>query len=213
MISQWLGHYKYNLFLYLHHWFKSYDNLTFGVSRSLFCLTYIYWLYPYQDKTRNIPWHIALCPRELPNAKGYIWMYIQSWVLIETAYNFQESLWLLFVMPSYISLYTPLCKIREVLHTIKYTFPRGINWMYHFLTGILYLYCDKRRNIWWNIAWARGKSRGQSLGDFPRAQAIFHCISWLKSQYRHSNLNPALTFLGDSLFFSDSWAIQEIIIQ
>ena len=53
---------------------------------------------------------------------------------------------------------------------------------------ILYLYCDEGRDIWWNIVWARGKSRGQSPKDCPRAQAIFHCISWLESQYRHSQL-------------------------
>ena len=40
----------------------------------------------------------------------------------------------------------------------------------------------------WNIAWAWGKFRGQSPLDFPRAQAIFHSISWIKSQYRHSHL-------------------------
>ena len=30
--------------------------------------------------------------------------------------------------------------------------------------------------------------RGQSPRDFPRAQAIFHSISRLESQYRHSHL-------------------------
>ena len=35
-----------------------------------------------------------------------------------------------------------------------------------------------------NIAW----SQGQCPRDFPRAQPIFHCISWLESQYRHSQL-------------------------
>ena len=34
---------------------------------------------------------------------------------------------------------------------------------------ILYLYCDERRDIWWNIAWARGKSGGRSQRGFPRA--------------------------------------------
>ena len=47
---------------------------------------------------------------------------------------------------------------------------------------ILYLYCGERKNTRWNIDWARGKSPR----DFLRAQAIFHHISWLKSQYRHS---------------------------
>ena len=59
----------------------------------------------------------------------------------------------------------------------------------------MYLYCDKRRDVLWNIAWARWKSRGRSLRDFPRAQAIFHSISRLESQYRHSHLannGPAL---------------------
>ena len=31
-------------------------------------------------------------------------------------------------------------------------------------------------------------SRGQSPRDFPMAQAIFHSISQLESQYRHSHL-------------------------
>ena len=56
------------------------------------------------------------------------------------------------------------------------------------LWWILYLYCDERRDIQWNIAWDRGKSQVQSPRDFPRAQAIFHHISWLKSKYRHSQL-------------------------
>ena len=46
---------------------------------------------------------------------------------------------------------------------------------------VLYLYCDKRRDIQWNIAWAGGKSQGRSRRDFPRALAIFHRISWLES--------------------------------
>ena len=61
--------------------------------------------------------------------------------------------------------------------------------------AILFLYCDERRAILWNIAWARGKSRGGSPRDFPRAQAIFNSISRLESQYRHSHLasnGPAL---------------------
>ena len=35
---------------------------------------------------------------------------------------------------------------------------------------------------------AQGKSLGLRPRDFPRAQAIFPCISRLKSQYRHSHL-------------------------
>ena len=46
----------------------------------------------------------------------------------------------------------------------------------------------KRGDLRWNIAWARGKSQGHARGIFPRAQAIFHCISWRKSQYRPSQL-------------------------
>ena len=64
---------------------------------------------------------------------------------------------------------------------------------------ILYLYYDERRDKRWNIAWARGKSRERSPRDFPRAQAIFHCISRLESSYRHSqlkrNIPPVLSFL------------------
>ena len=42
--------------------------------------------------------------------------------------------------------------------------------------SILLLYCDERRGIRWNVAWAQEKSRGRSPRDFPRAQAIFHRI-------------------------------------
>ena len=52
----------------------------------------------------------------------------------------------------------------------------------------LNLYCDERRDIQWNIAWARGKSRGRRPRGFARAQAIFDCISRIESQYRHSHL-------------------------
>ena len=38
------------------------------------------------------------------------------------------------------------------------------------------------------LYWARGKSRGQSPRDFPRAQAIFHRVSQLKSQYNYFQL-------------------------
>ena len=48
------------------------------------------------------------------------------------------------------------------------------------------MYCNKRRGIRWNIAWDQGKSRGRSPRDFPRAQAIFHRIPRLESQYSHS---------------------------
>ena len=48
----------------------------------------------------------------------------------------------------------------------------------------LYLYWDERRDIRWNIAWARGQSRR----NFLRAQAIFHSVSRLESQYSYSQL-------------------------
>ena len=46
------------------------------------------------------------------------------------------------------------------------------------------LYCDLSRDIWWNIAWALGKSLGFQPRNFPRAQAIFPCISLLSLQYK-----------------------------
>ena len=49
-----------------------------------------------------------------------------------------------------------------------------------------WLYCDSSRGIRWNIAWALGKSLGLRPRDFPRAQAIFHRIPRLESQYSHS---------------------------
>ena len=39
---------------------------------------------------------------------------------------------------------------------------------------VLYLYCDQRRDILCNIAWARGKSQRVRPRDCPWAQAIFH---------------------------------------
>ena len=51
-----------------------------------------------------------------------------------------------------------------------------------------WLYCDSSRGIRWNIAWALGKSLGLRPRDFPRAQAIFHRIPLLSSQYSHSQL-------------------------
>ena len=49
-------------------------------------------------------------------------------------------------------------------------------------------YCNwiVTRGVRWNIAWARGKSRGWSPMDFLRDQAIYHCIPRLSSQYSHS---------------------------
>ena len=47
------------------------------------------------------------------------------------------------------------------------------------------LYCDSSRDIRWNIASALGKSLGLCPRDFPWAQAIFHSISLLFSQYRY----------------------------
>jgi len=48
-----------------------------------------------------------------------------------------------------------------------------------------WLYCDESRGIRWNIAWALGKSLGLRPRDFPLAQAIFHCIPLLSSQYSY----------------------------
>ena len=58
-----------------------------------------------------------------------------------------------------------------------------------------WLYCDSSRGIRWNIAWALGKSLGLRPRDFPRAQAIFHRIPLLSSQYSY---NIALFNLKDS---------------
>jgi hypothetical protein len=74
--------------------------------------------------------------------------------------------------------------------------------------GILNLYCEERRDIRWNIAWARGKSQGRSRRDFPRDQSIFHRISRLESQYRHSQLQLNIGSV-DSPYCSNSWAIRE----
>ena len=67
-----------------------------------------------------------------------------------------------------------------------------------YIMAVLYPYYDKRRDIRWNIAWARGESRGRPR-DFQRAQAIIHCISRLQSLYRHSQflkvILPVLSFL------------------
>ena len=52
---------------------------------------------------------------------------------------------------------------------------------------LLYLYCHERRDIQWNIAWARGKSQGRSPRDFLRAQVTIQTFLIT---------NTALTFLG-----------------
>ena len=50
-----------------------------------------------------------------------------------------------------------------------------------------YLYCYSSLDVRLNIALALGKSFGICPWDFPRAQAIFHCISILNTpQYRYS---------------------------
>ena len=49
-----------------------------------------------------------------------------------------------------------------------------------------WLYCDSSRGIRWNIAWALGKSLGLRPRDFPRAQAIFHRMPLLSSQYSYN---------------------------
>ena len=79
-------------------------------------------------------------------------------------------------------------------------------------TRILYLYCDERRDIRWYISLARGKSQGQIPRDFLSAYAIFHRISWLESQYRHSQLQfqycpcwESNIERVDSPYFSNSW--------
>ena len=38
----------------------------------------------------NIPLWLKKFPRELRKLKGYIWLYIPSWVLIRTVYNFNN---------------------------------------------------------------------------------------------------------------------------
>ena len=101
------------------------------------------------------------------------------------------------VLPSsegYISQYTPKGVYRLIVNEIN----EGINWIIilnndilsvqGLNSDILYLYCDKGRDIPWNIAWAHRNSQRQSLRNFLRAQTIFHRVSQLKSQYRHSQL-------------------------
>ena len=84
------------------------------------------------------------------------------------------------ICPVFLHLFLTLSPGFENNHTFKC-------WSGIFPT-ILSLYCDERRDRRWNISWARGKSWGRSLRDFPRAQAIFHRVSRLESQYRHSQL-------------------------
>ena len=45
--------------------------------------------------------------------------------------------------------------------------------IYSHYTELLNLYCDERRDTPWNIAWALGESRGQSLKDFPMLRLYF----------------------------------------
>ena len=47
----------------------------------------------------------------------------------------------------------------------------------------LYLYYDERRDIRWNIAWARGNSQGRSPRDFLRLRLYFTYIpTWVRIQ-------------------------------
>ena len=64
---------------------------------------------------------------------------------------------------------------------------------------ILYLYCDKRRDIQWNIAWAGGKSGGQSPRRFPRAQAIFIVFPDSSNNTHILNFNTSIDLPGRSV--------------
>ena len=59
----------------------------------------------------------------------------------------------------------------------------------------MYLFCDERWDILWNIAWAWGKSKGRARGiSQPRAQAKFHSISRLEFGNICSFLSACLSF-------------------
>ncbi len=64
---------------------------------------------------------------------------------------------------------------------------------------ILYLYCDERRDIRWNIAWARGKSGGRSPRGFPRAQAIFIVFPDSSNNTHILNFNSSIDLPGRSV--------------
>ena len=97
-----------------------------------------------------------------------------------------------------------------VLHCIA-LYCTALSYSTQLYWSVLSLYWDERRDIRWNIAWAWGKSRGWSPRDFPRALAIFHRISRLESQYRHSQLGKVSTkknhWIFDRLRFFFSMAV------
>ena len=70
-----------------------------------------------------------------------------------------------------------------------------------------WLYCDSSRGIRWNIAWALGKSLGLRPRDFPRAQAIFHRIPLLSSQYSYK-IVWAQSLSLDILSWSLAWILR-----
>ena len=92
---------------------------------------------------------------------------------------------------------TPLCveiywelKVHCIVLQAKWEFTLFVRFFPHtnelflkigffYFSSILYLNYDDRRDIWWNIGSARGKSQGWSPRDFLRA--IFHRISRLES--------------------------------
>ena len=85
-----------------------------------------------------------------------------------------------------------------------------------------WLYCDSSRGIRWNIAWALGKSLGLRPRDFPRAQAIFHRIPLLSSQYSYSlkwsdplDLTFCQSFLLEWILMDQiaAWQVQLIFSQ
>ena len=55
------------------------------------------------------------------------------------------------------------------------------------------MYCDERRGILWNIAWARRTSKGQSPRYFLRAHALFYPIS------RHLSHNTEILNCNSSI--------------
>ena len=56
-------------------------------------------MYPYVRS------NLALCPRELMKATGYIIPYIPIWALIRTVYSFHEYFWLISVFSSKVGWY------------------------------------------------------------------------------------------------------------
>ena len=128
-------------------------------------------LYPYKDETRDIQSNITLClkefpranPEELLNAKGNIWPYIPSWVLIRTLYHFNNhkaNVYLIILIDNY-SVYflgsvlcnIPLAPRKNLIVQFPYSiFKNDIMLNMTLCFGLEKIIKWLKLGLWWKIA-------------------------------------------------------------